>query len=84
MSFVTNRIGIRLNNNFQIFASRRCVKIDIHDNTENIPYFIGNIFQKFFCIRKANRVPFIIVSNVEISAVGIGVTTNLFQIFIPP
>jgi hypothetical protein len=84
LPFITDRIRIGFDKNFQVVLPFFSFQIYIYNDAENISNFVGNIGKKFMGVRNAGYCSFIVFSYKELSPIGIGKATYPFDIFIPP
>ena len=84
LSLIIHRELARLNLYLKDIIAILLNKIHFRNYAKHIADFIWNIFKKFFAIRNAYSVTFVIDADINSTAMSICKTANPFEIFITP
>ena len=84
LALVTQGIGIGFDEDFEALFARFFAQARLHQNTENIPRLVRDVFHQLACIPDAGDLALIVAPDRQHAAFRIGKTAYPFQIFVPP
>ena len=86
LSFVVNRVRIRLYNHLDVFLVTLTVKVDIDHDSQDIADLVRQVFHQFVSIVQAYRLMrrVIIHAKEDAAAISVGESANPLVVFVLP